>query len=289
MTEFNPYQPITHDFVVNQLPIRNHDTYKNQLGHVLCIGGDMTKGGAIILCAMAAVYSGSGLVSVASHPDNKTSLHSILPEAMFCDYTDNDAIVSLIHKASSVVIGPGLGLDASAKHLLTTTLQNVTHQQSLIIDADALTLLSQMDIMLSECPATLIMTPHAGEWKRLTGADIHDDLTSQHYQAVFNALLVLKGAPSKVVTSSNIWINTAGNPSQATGGMGDCLAGIIAGFQSQYHKSTANLNRHEIALLSAVYLHSYTADYLAQEYYVTLPTAIIKELPKVMRKLIEDK
>lgn len=279
---------ITRDKVRDWIPVRAEDTYKNRLGHVLCIGGDDEKGGAIILAATACVYSGAGLVTVATDKVNRSALHARLPEAMFVDRSDRSRVTELIQQVDVILIGPGLGVTDAASELLHHVLGHVTAEQIVVLDADALTIVSQHRHWLAAAVARLIYTPHVGEWRRLSDQAMaahelsHDELLTFAHQ--LKGTLVLKGAPTQVVTQTICYRNTTGNPSQAIGGMGDTLAGMIASFVAQ-----SPSEQIDAATLSAVYLHSAIADELAQTHYVTLPTMISQRLPLAMRQLITEK
>lgn len=269
---------ITEKQVKNWLPVRDKNTYKNKMGHVLCIGGNENMGGAIILSASAALYSGAGLVSVASAPENVHALHARLPEAMFLNMYDKQALTENIKKADVIVIGPGLGLSEQALNVFKQTFQSLNEDHQIIIDGDAITHYANEKPAINLPAKQVVITPHPGEWKRLT--DIKppaDDLNkNQQQKEALNATIVLKKDQTEVYIEDSIWQNIPGNPSMATGGMGDTLTGIIASFLGQF-------DNKEQGLLSAVYVHSAIANELAETQYVTLPTVIIDHLPIFMK------
>lgn len=269
---------LTREDVSKWLPVRDKDTYKNKMGHVLCIGGNQNMGGAIILSASAALHSGTGLVSVASAPENVHALHSRLPEAMFLNMYDHEALSENIQKADVIVIGPGLGLADESRQVFIETLQTVNENQWLIIDGDAITHFVNEEIEMDA--KNIVLTPHLGEWKKLTEIEppAEDTQLNQEAQKKLQATVVLKKGRTEVYYQNDVWQNTAGNPSMATGGMGDTLTGILASFLGQFKNKTE-------AILSAVYVHSAVADELAETHYVTLPTAIIHYLPVFMKNL----
>lgn len=272
-------EKITKELVSQWIPVRDNYTYKNKLGHVLCIGGDEHKGGAIILSAAAAVYAGAGLVTVATAQGNKSALHSNLPEAMFIDFYKMNDLEIGIKKADVIVIGPGLGLTSESLEVFNKVMETVEDNQWLIIDGDAITLLSN-SIKTSSIKNT-VLTPHLGEWERLTKitAPANDIETNKKWRENLNAHIVLKKDCTEVYFENEVWQNTAGNPSMATGGMGDTLTGILASFLGQFHNK-------DKAILSAVFVHSAIADELAVRNYVTLPTQIIEYLPVFIKYLI---
>lgn len=286
MNNVNEIKQINKRLVIQWLPIRPKDTYKNQLGRVLCIGGNENMGGAIILAGGAALASGAGLVTVASHPVNRTALHSHFPEIMFTDYHSSDHLEELIAGSDTILIGPGLGRDHVARQLVHRVIELCSKEQYLIIDADGLYHLSLLirDNLLLTRPKNLILTPHLGEWKQLTGLEpsLENYADNQKWQVNMEAIVILKKERTEVYLEEQIWENTAGNPSMSTGGMGDTLAGMIAGLIGQYD------NKNQ-AILSGVFLHSYIADELAKTHYVTLPHLIIQHIPQVMARFQSEK
>lgn len=282
--EMSKMKQITEEKIISWLPLREQDTYKNKLGHVLCVGGNKEMGGAIILSALAAVNAGAGLVTVASAKENRTALHSHLPEAMFRDYSNHSALGKAIKASDTILLGPGLGRNTEAKTIFHYVLRHIQAKQWLILDADALYFYGQLPFDYSFPTENIILTPHLGEWETISGIQPPADQidTNQAKVTQLNKVLVLKKARTEVYVEKEIWKNTAGNPAMATGGMGDTLAGIIAGLLGQY------ANKKE-AILSAVYLHSAVADDLAENYYVTRPSLVSNELPRFMKKLSQEK
>ncbi|MDN6195802.1 MAG: NAD(P)H-hydrate dehydratase [Atopostipes suicloacalis] len=274
---------ITKEKVVDWFPIRKKDSYKNEYGNVLCVGGNKEMGGAIILSAKAALNSGAGLVTVASASENRTSLHAQVPEAMFKDSSNLVALARAIKQSDTILLGPGLGRDSDAKTIFNFVLKHVQEKQWLILDADALYFYGELSDNYQLKTKEIILTPHLGEWEKISAIKAPADHIEKNQLAVnrLNSTVVLKKARTEVYSQEQVWKNTAGNPSMATGGMGDTLAGIITGLLGQYPSKIE-------AILSAVYIHSAIADELAKDYYVTLPSLISQELPIFMRKLAQE-
>ncbi|GDZ85950.1 NAD(P)H-hydrate dehydratase [Leuconostoc citreum] len=259
--------------VITPRPAQSH---KGTFGRVLIIGGTAEFGGAVIMNAMAAVYAGAGLVTVATDTANFTALHSHLPEAMVVDF--NQDLTTLIQNNDVILIGSGLG---DRLDILQATFRAVFPKQILIVDGSALTLLAENHINLPH--ARLVLTPHQMEWQRITGISI----AQQAFEA-FNVLgrdrlkqmpiVVLKQHHTQIYTSKDIYELPIGGPYQATGGMGDTLAGIIAGFAAQFFLASLS-----DVVLAAVYSHSAIADELAETQYIVLPTQISQQLPKFMK------
>jgi len=218
--------------LLNYLPSRPRDSHKGSYGHVLCIGGDDGMGGAIALCAEAALRAGAGLVSVATRASNVAPLLSRRPEAMVRGVDSENDLRTSIDAASVIAIGPGLGRSAWAKALFSSILRA---NQPIVIDADALNLLAGSP----RTPVDAILTPHPGEASRLLGvstADIRVDryAAAQSLAEKYNCTIVLKGAGTIVVSPNQTpCVIAAGNPGMASGGMGDVLTGVIAALRAQ--------------------------------------------------------
>ncbi|WP_167629811.1 NAD(P)H-hydrate dehydratase [Listeria valentina] len=252
---------------------RDDEGYKNLYGKVLIVAGNEMYGGAGILAAQGAVYSGDGLTTLASHPVNRSALHARLPECMFLDWTNHDELVRLLPTFDTVLIGPGLGLDGEAYRLMEIVLNGVKKEQNLIIDGDGITLYAKED--LPKPLASLFFTPHAGEWERLVKCtpDAENNLEcAEQLQAV----VILKGHRTKVYASGEVWLNMYGSAAMAIGGMGDTLAGIIAGLMKQACSPLCGV-------LAGVFFHSYIGDILAKKHFIVLPSDIPKELPYYLK------
>ena len=255
-------------------------SHKGNFGKVLLIGGSYPYNGAIILSALASVHSGAGLVTVATEKDNIYALHSQLPEAMAFDLYDFSLLKQQIELADVLLIGPGLGESVLAGKILNLVLTGVQPHQSLVIDGSALNLLAQ-ESSVHWRTQRLVLTPHQKEWERLSGLAISEQNEDNTQEALRRfpdqTVLVAKSHASKIYQGHQIGYLDVGGPYQATGGMGDTLAGMIAAFVAQF---PADLFA---SVAAATYLHSAIADELAQEAYVVLPSAISKAIPKWMK------
>ena len=154
----------------------------------------------------------------------------------------------------------------------------------MIVDGGALTILARTS--LSFPLSQLILTPHQKEWEKLSGIPIEKQKESTTASALASfpqgTILVEKGPATRIwqVDQSDYYQLQVGGPYQATGGMGDTLAGMIAGITGQF-KQASLYERVTVA----THLHSAIAQELAQEHYVVLPTEISNFLPKVMNKI----
>ncbi len=272
---------ITEDILTKVIKKRPSNSHKGNYGRILLIGGSENYGGAIIMAAEAALNSGAGLISVATHAVNLDALHARNPEVMFIDWRDRN-LVNLMKKMDVIVCGPGLGSGTFALQLMSTICQNISQNQILILDASALDMISQDAKLIPTQVGLVVITPHQMEWQRLSQIRISYQTDSANLDAlkkIFptqNAILVLKSNHTHVYTKSNqIFVNPIGNPGMATGGMGDTLAGIIGGFTAQFGD---NLD----SVLAAVFIHSLAGDKIAENNYVVRPTEISAMLPQLM-------
>lgn len=235
------------------------------------------------MAALAAVHSGAGLVTVATDPDNLTALHSHLPEAMGFDLADHELLCEQLQKAGVILVGPGLKEARENQAILHMIFEQVSSQQVLILDGGAISLFTASQFDLPE--AQLVFTPHQKEWEKLSGLGLASQTEDKSRRAVQNfpkgTVIVEKGPHTRIWTSGQEegYQLDVGGPYQATGGMGDTLAGMIAGFVGQFPQ----VNLYERVAV-ATYLHSAIAEDLSKEVYVVLPTTISQEIPKWMKK-----
>ncbi len=237
---------------------RARDAHKGDSGHVLCVGGDAGKGGAVLLAAEAALRSGAGLVSVATRPAHVPALLARRPEAMAHGVEDSATMEPLLGHADVLAIGPGLGQATWGAALYR---QALASGRPLVLDADALNLLAAGPQPL---PPDTILTPHPGEAARLldTGtAQVQQDRYAAARQLAdgYGCVVVLKGAGTVVAAPGQVpRVIAAGNPGMAVGGMGDLLTGCIAALRAR------GVDAFEAACLGAL-LHAVAGDEAARE------------------------
>ncbi len=223
---------LEHEALARWLLPRRRNTHKGESGHVLCIGGDEGSGGAIALCAEAALRAGAGLASVATRPAHVASVLARRPEAMARAVESTEDLAPLLSRARVVAIGPGLGQGEWGRALFQHAVRS---GKSLVVDADALNLLAASPQPLEDA----ILTPHPGEAARLLGcttADVQCDRfgAAEAIAQRHAAVVVLKGAGTLVAAPGQApCVIGAGNPGMAVGGMGDVLTGIVAALRAQ--------------------------------------------------------
>ena len=263
---------------------RSRTSHKGDYGRLLLLGGTYPYGGAIIMAALAAVKSGAGLVTVGTDRENILALHSHLPEAMVFSLQDQQLLKEQLERAEVVLLGPGLRDDTFGEELVKQVFASLRQNQILIVDGGALTILAR--ISLSFPSSQLILTPHQKEWEKLSGITIEKQNEGTTASALTSfpqgTILVEKGPATRIWQAGQpeYYQLEVGGPYQATGGMGDTLAGMIAGFAGQFHQTSL----YERVVV-ATHLHSAIAQELAQENYLVLPTEISKALPKTMKKI----
>ena len=247
--------------------------HKGVNGNTLIIGGSSDMIGAPILAAEAAVHSGAGKVTLCVPEIIKRAVQGrIIPEVMVTSINENH---SIYEGRQVVAIGPGLGRTIDIPDLVNHVID--CYEGALVIDADALYALGhvgsvdkdalrdgkvesiyKMERQLPYC----VMTPHLGEFSRLIDLPIkwierHYITLARAFAKAHQVVLVLKGIPSVVaLPDGTVYVNTIGNAGMGTGGMGDVLTGIIAGFISQGY------SLQDGAILG-VYVHSRSADILS--------------------------
>ncbi len=227
-----------------QLPPRAADSHKGDYGRVLLIGGSRGMAGSISLAGLAALRSGAGLVTLAVPRSIQPTVASFEPSymtyALGCEEADTlDAqcsklLLELADQSTVVALGPGLGSAAETARLVHLLYHRV--KQPMIVDADGLNALASHTELLESPAGPRVLTPHPGEFQRLTGAPHQVDVAQRaeqtaqlcHRDASCQTIVVLKGHASIVCDGEQYVVNSTGNPGMATGGTGDSLTGIIA-------------------------------------------------------------
>jgi len=210
------------DFIYYKLPIT--DSHKGMNGVVGIVAG-WTYYGSGVIAAMGAVKSGADLVKIYSTDYNRAILSSYDPQIIVKGVTDN--ALEGIGESNSVLIGPGLGRSQNLKPILTHLygFAGVT-----VVDADALDLIEQITSALSE--SSIIITPHRGEFRRISGLDPTPE-NAVAFSKKFNVIIILKGVEDLIVFRDRVIRVQGGNPRMTMGGTGDLLAGLTAGISAR--------------------------------------------------------
>jgi NAD(P)H-hydrate epimerase len=211
---------------------RRRSAHKGHFGHVLIIGGGEGMPGAVRLAGEAALRTGAGLVSIATHPSHATVIVGSRPELMSHAIEDSESLAPLLERATAIAFGPGLGTSNWARQLYGAVR---SLELPCVWDADALNLLAE----LPAASERRVITPHPGEAGRLLGestATVQSDRRAAlvSLQDKYGGVVVLKGANTLVTSKKGVpWLCTGGNPGMASPGMGDVLTGIIAALLAQ--------------------------------------------------------
>ncbi len=251
---------LSNESLAGLLPRRLRNSHKNTFGHILVVGGDQGMGGAVAMSAEAALRTGAGLVSVATHPSHSASLLLRMPELMVRGIeTEGDqvdaasgmeSLATLVEQSSVVVLGPGLGKSVWSRKIFKTVM-DITRRngKAMVVDADGLNLLSGA----FEKRENWVLTPHPGEAATLlagletqsvdkttldspsqvelaaSGRFAMCDLLQSH----LGGALILKGVGSLIGNDDEIWLCPFGNPGMSTAGMGDVLSGVVGALLGQ--------------------------------------------------------
>lgn len=215
---------------------------KRTYGYIALIGGSKKYSGAIRLAAMAsaAMRSGAGVVKIAIPNSLYHDLVPLILESTIFPLSDYDGeikfcaneISSLISNVKTIAFGMGIGVSDELKQILIYLLNN--YKGTLIIDADGLTLLSQVDSsIIKQAECKIVLTPHLNEFSRLTKKSISEILASpikiaEQYAKCVGVILLLKGPTTIITDGEKTYLVDAGCPGMATAGSGDVLSGIIA-------------------------------------------------------------
>ncbi|MBV2247392.1 MAG: NAD(P)H-hydrate dehydratase [Lentimicrobium sp.] len=263
---------------------RSRFVHKGNFGHALLLAGSTGKYGAAIMAALACLRSGVGLLTAHLPINGFDIMQTAVPEAMVSiDNEDNYlSVLPDLAPYSVIAAGPGLGMEAETQSMLKLLIQQT--RVPLILDADALNILSENKTWISFLPEGTILTPHPGEFDRLAGKASDPFARLELLQAFatrYNLNVVLKGAYTATATPlGNVYFNSTGNPGMATGGSGDVLTGIITGLLASGYTAGE-------ACVLGVWLHGKAGDMAAKTlgHEALLPTDIIRYLGKAFRKI----
>ena len=253
---------ITKKLVQSFIKKRKKFDHKGTYGHALLIVGSYGKMGAAILATKACLRSGTGLVTVHSPICGYEILQISCPEAMMSidDKEHFFSDISSLENYNTIGIGCGLGQQVLSKEALFDLLANT--KAPLVIDADALNILSKNKNQLKNIPSNSILTPHPKEFERLFGKAENDFVRNKLQRAKakeLNCVILLKGANTCVACpDGTCYFNSTGNPGMATGGSGDVLTGLITGLLAQGYTS-------QKAAILGVYLHGLSGDLAVKE------------------------
>lgn len=275
---------IDRELVMEKLMTRNKYCHKGDYGRVLIAAGSKGFTGAAYIAAQGAVRSGAGLVTLCCSEDIQQILSSKLVEAMTVNFNEKEKLKEVIGKSNSIAIGPGLGSNEETFEGVSYALKNA--QCPLVIDADGINVLKEHLALLKNRTNGIIVTPHLGEMSRITGLSIEHIKqnrieVSEQFAKDYGVVVLLKGYNTVITDGKTTMINPTGNSAMASGGMGDCLTGIIASFIGQGYGLL------EAAYIGA-YVHGYAGDKLSQDMFCVSASQVLERIPYVIKEL-QDK
>lgn len=253
---------------LKRLPVRKDHSNKGSYGKLLVIAGSKNMAGAAVFSGTAAYRSGTGLVRILTDEANRQTIQTAVPEAVLITYNDGfeeKLLLDQLQWADAVVLGPGIGLETSAKRLVEITLKH--YEGPLIIDADGLNIVSKNPEWLLY-KKHVVVTPHLGEMSRLTGetvADIQKNMikAAKDFAEKYNVICVLKDFRTITAVPHGLtYFNMSGNNGMATAGSGDVLAGMIGALLAQ------GLSEEDAAAFG-VFLHGLAGDAAKNQYSAT--------------------
>ncbi|MCB2300151.1 NAD(P)H-hydrate dehydratase [Clostridium tagluense] len=269
------------DFIKKLIVKRNKYSHKGDFGRTLILAGSSGFTGAAYISTQAAVRSGAGLVTLGCECSIQNILSEKLVEAMIVSTNDEKRLDSLITKSNCIAIGPGLGNNQGTRNLLEKVLSK--SKCPVVIDADGLNVLEGNIEMLKNRSCPIVLTPHMGEMARISGfsideinenkIDIAKDFAKKH-----DVVLLLKGFNTIITDGKTVQINPTGSSAMASGGMGDCLTGIIASLISQGYEIFT-------AACVGAYVHGYCGDKLSKKMFCVNANHIIEALPSIIKEI----
>jgi NAD(P)H-hydrate epimerase len=287
---------------------RDPEAHKGSFGHVLVVGGSVGKAGAAAMAGMAALRSGAGLVTVACPRSVLPTVAGFMPELMTEPLEETEAgtislraleygrMDALVQGKTVIALGPGIGRHTETTQFVRTLVEKF--HVPMVIDADGLNAFQSATEKLEGSSHPLVLTPHPGEMARLiagTVADVEKDriAVARSFAQDHKSVLALKGHRTlSAFPDGRIWVNHSGNPGMASGGMGDILTGMVAGFWAQgLHGKSPGADAWPSpahgAIVTAVYLHGLAGD-VARERQGELSltaTDLLAALPEAVRRV----
>lgn len=282
-----------HSYIVRKdarriLKPRSRFDHKGNFGHALLISGSYGKMGATVLASRAALRTGVGLLTTHLPKCGYTILQSSVPEAMVDVDVDELCWTSNppVEIYSAIGIGPGIGQTSETVKALGLLLQEF--KKPVVLDADALNILSTNRELWSSIPEGSILTPHPKEFERLVGSWQNDFERLEKQKTLaqqLRSIVLVKGAYSTIATpEGQLYFNSSGNPGMAKGGSGDVLTGILTSLLAQKYQP-------KDAAILGVYWHGLAGDCAAKDFHEVSMTAsdIVDYLPTAAARITQQR
>lgn len=278
---------VSPDIVRGLIPVRSRTGYKGDYGRILIVAGSPGFTGANKIASEACIASGAGLVTVSSDERVLDLIAMNVKEAMT---VHPDHIEEAVKRCNVIAFGPGMGNNEDTMLLLMRIIRTLREEGKsdtvLILDADGLNVLEDKTDLLENIGVRVILTPHFGEMARLSGNSVEFIKknridVAKKFARKHKVTLVLKGHNTIITDGVSCFVNPTGSSAIATGGMGDCLTGMIAGLAGQ------GLEPMEAAT-AATWLHGRIGDELAKSRYSVTATEIISRIPFELKQMVQD-
>jgi len=277
--------------VAEYIQPRNKFTHKGNFGHACLIAGSSGMMGACVLSTQACLRTGVGLVTAHIPQKGILIMQTSVPEAMVSIDENSDFFSKIpdLSDYSAIGIGPGIGKIQDTQRALLELLKKINEENSvfsgrLVLDADALNILSENSNRMKLLPPNSILTPHPKEFDRLAGAS--ENGFQRHLKQIemahrYSVFIILKGAHTSVATPDGYcFFNTTGNPGMATAGSGDVLTGMIVSLLAQGYSPCH-------AACAGVWLHGAAGDKAALKsgHQALIASDIIRNIGKAFVEL----
>ena len=274
--------------ILHPLPRRPAAAHKGDFGKLFILAGSEGYTGAPVLAARGALRTGAGLVFLGVPREIYPIIAVKCDEAMPFPLPEQyEQILAKAESCDAALIGPGLGQAPEQAELARRLLDDL--DIPVVLDADGINALAGHIDILDRRRAPSVLTPHEGEFARLTGQElpIRDRIgAARKFAAAHNCVLVLKGRGTVTASpNGHVRVNGTGGPGMAKGGSGDVLSGMIAALWGQKHLNGPGSDRAELAAL-AVWYHGAAGDRCAERLgeYAMLPTDLIETLPEILKE-----
>ncbi len=277
-----PVKRLDTEYIKSLIPPRKPDGNKGTYGKLINVAGSDNYIGAAALSTLAALRSGVGICTLATTQNIINNISGSVFEATYLPLTENPEINARLilseNKKTAVLIGCGLGNSYQTAILVENIIEN--SDCPVIIDADGINVLHDRIDILRKAKASIILTPHPGEFSRLTGTPVSEIMKnklqmSKDFVEKYGVTLVLKGAGTVIAAPERqLFVSSTGNAGLSRGGSGDVLAGIIGSFVAQGISPVD-------ACCAGVFIHGMCADRIATKTSMQgmLPSDLINELP----------
>lgn len=277
------FYKLSDDEYRNLIPIRRVYGHKGDYGKAVIIAGSKGMAGAAYIATEACVKGGAGTTTLVTSDYVQGALSSKLVEAMTLNIEDEQYLNNIISNSTVIGIGPGIRKGNISKNILKVVLEK--RKIPIVLDADGLNIVSESEGLLNMLSGRAIITPHPGEMARLINNTVNyveKDRVSvaKEFANKYRVIVVLKGFNTIITDGQKVIVNSSGSSKMASGGMGDCLTGIITSYVSQ------GMKLFEAAILGS-FIHGYVADEVGKNKYSVVATDIIENIQEKINKFLE--